>query len=206
MNTRLSYKIKEHIKNHITKIESKSSAEIVCVVAEKSDRYRYIIFLYSAFLALITPFILIFIGMNFTDFKMIEFQVLVFLFILFLLEYSDFKYKIIPKHIKQNRCEKLAFYQFQKIGVNETSNHKAILLLVCIKERYIRVVADSEVSKVVSQKEWEKVVKNFIEFAKKDKMEEGILNIVDECGKILVENFPRDNHSKNELSNDVVEI
>jgi putative membrane protein len=206
MSSQLSSKTKEQIKNHIKKIESKTSAEIVCVVTEKSDRYRYIIFLYSALLALVSPFILIFIGVNFADFKMVEFQILVFLFISFLLEYSDFKYKIIPKHIKQNRCEKLAFYQFQKIGVNKTSNHKALLLLVCIKERYIKIVADSEIDKVIPQDIWRNIVKNFVEFAKKDKIEEGILNIIEECGKILTKKFPRDKNSVDELKDDVIEI
>ncbi len=206
MSRYISNDIKETIENHIKNIEADSSAEIVCVVANASDKYRYIIFLYSALIALIAPLALFLFGLEFGNLKIIEFQILLFLFISFVLEYSDFKYKLIPKRIKQNRCEKLALYQFYKLGINKTSNHKAILILICIKEKYIRIVADSEIDKIVSQNTWDEIVKNFIGFVKKQKLGEGILYTINECGKILTKDFPRDKNSKDELQNDIIEI
>ncbi len=197
---------KENIKNRIKEIESKSSAEIVCVIANSADKYRYIIFIYSALLALMMPFLLLLIGKRFDALGMSEIELLFFAFFAFILEYSDIKYKIIPKYIKKHRCKKLAFYQFYKLKVNTTSNHKAILILVCKKEKYIKIVVDSAINKKVPNKIWDKIVKDFIPYAKSDNLYKGILHILDKVEEIYIKNFPRDELSKDELNNDVIEI
>ncbi len=197
---------KENIKNRIKEIESKSSAEIVCVIANSADKYRYIIFIYSALLALIMPFLLLLIGKRFDALAMSEIELLFFAFFAFVLEYSDIKYKIIPKYIKKHRCKKLAFYQFYKLKVNTTSNHKAILILVCKKEKYIKIVVDSEINKKVSNQIWNETIKDFTPYAKNDNLYKGILHILDKVEQIYIKNFPKDEFSKNELNNDVIEI
>jgi len=199
-------KTKKEIEKLIGEIESKSSAEIVCVVSDGTQKYRYIIFLYAALAALALPFLLMFAGIVLNGVGLIWFQVALFLFISFVLEYSDIKYTLIPKKIKYNRCNDMAYYQFHKIGVDKTSNHKAILILVCLKERYIKIVADSEISKKIDSNVWKKVVKEFIAYAKEGRVDEGIVKIIKECGEVLKREFPRDKDSKDELSNEVVEI
>ena len=199
-------KTKKEIKKLIEDIESKSSAEIVCAVSDKSERYRYIIFLYAALAALVLPFLLMGFGVDLSGANLIWTQIALFLFISFVLEYSDIKYRLIPKKIKKSRCSDLAYYQFHKIGVDKTSNHKAILILVCLKERFVKIVADSEIDKRVGEETWKKIVANFIKSAKMGEIDKALIDTVKECGDILKKEFPRDNDSKDELSNDVVEI
>ena len=199
-------KTKKEIKELIEDIESKSSAEIVCDVSDKSERYRYIIFLYAALAALVLPFLLMGFGVDLSGANLIWTQIALFLFISFVLEYSDIKYRLIPKKIKKSRCGDLAYYQFHKIGVDKTSNHKAILILVCLKERFVKIVADSEIDKRVGEETWKKIVANFIKSAKAGELDKALIDTVKECGDILKKEFPRDNDSKDELSNDVVEI
>ncbi len=198
--------VKRNIKELIEDIESKSSAEIVCVVSDATQRYRYIIFLYSALAALILPFLLMAIRVDLSGANLIWMEIAIFMFVSFVLEYSDVKYLLMPKSIKKSRCNDMAYYQFHRIGVNKTSNHKAILILVCLKERFVKIVADSEIDKRVGEETWKKIVTDFIKIAKTNEIDRAIIDTIKECGEILKKEFPRDSDSKDELSNDVVEI
>jgi len=206
MNKYLNSSEKKSIKMLIGEIESKSSAEIVVAVTNSLENSKYMIFLYSLFFTIVSLIILIFFSTN-NDYKiLIEFTVIIFLFIYFILLYSSFTYKIIPKSIKRKRCNYFALYQFNKLGVNRKSSHKAVLIFICLRERVIRVVADKKIDDIVPNNTWQKIISDFITYAKDDKIAVGILQAVDACGHILIKNFPKDSESTEELSNDVIEI
>ena len=142
MNKYLNDSEKKSIKKLIGEIESKSSAEIMVAVTNSLENSKYVVFLYSLFFTIISLVIIIFFNKN-GDYKTLtEFTVIIFLFIYFILLYNPFTYKIIPKTIKRKRCNDFALYQFNKLGVNTKSSHKAVLVFICLRERFIRVVAD----------------------------------------------------------------
>ncbi len=206
MNKYLNSDEKRSIKELIGKIESKSSAEIVVAVTDSLGNSKYIVFLYSLFFTVVFLLILAFFNIN-NDYKvLVEFTVIIFLFIYFILLYSSFTYMIIPKSIKRKRCNDFALYQFDKQGVNRKSKHKAILVFVCLRERFIRVVADKKIDDIVPNETWQKIISDFIVHAKDGKITTGILKVLDDCGHILIENFPKNAEPTEELSNDVVEI
>ena len=203
----INFDTKKNIKKLIDKIESTSDAEVRVVVAHSCDRYRYSIFVFSFFIALLTPFAIKASKISLIQTNLITLSIAVFLFVSFVLEYSDIKYKIIPKKVKKDRCEKTAFNQFYKLGINKTKNHKAILLFVSLEERYIRVIADKNIKKKIDDSFWKSIVQEFVYFAKDGKIDEGLLQIVKKCGGILEKNFPKTNIEKeNELSNEIVEM
>jgi putative membrane protein len=201
----ISNDTKKSIKNLISDIESKSDAEIRVVVAHSCDRYRYSIAVFSLLAALLIPFGIKVIGVYITQTNLIALSVATFLFVSFVLEYSDIKYKIIPKKVTKDRCEKMAIAQFYKLGINKTKSHKAILLFVSLKERYVRVVTDENIKQKIDDDFWKSVVKEFVNFVKNGSVDKGLIQIVKKCGEVLEENFPKTTHQKeNELSNEMV--
>lgn len=203
----ISKDTKKIIEQSIADIESKSDAEIRVVVAGSCDRYRYSIFIYSLFATLLVPFAVKVAGIHITQTNLTALVVATFLFVSFVLEYGNIKYRIIPKKVKKDRCEKMALTQFYKLGIDKTKNHKAILLFVSLNERYIRVVADENIQKKIKNNIWQGIVREFLEYAKNAKVDEGLVHITKKCGKILKDNFPKTNMQKeNELNNEVVEI
>ncbi len=196
---------KKSIEKLIGKIESKSSAEIVVAVTDSLKNSKYMVFIYSLFFTIISLLVICFF--NNYDYKVLaEFTVIIFLFIYFILLYSPVTYMIIPKSIKRKRCNDFALYQFNKQGVNAKSDHKAILVFICLREKFIRVVADKKIDNAVPNETWQKIISDFIVYAKNDKIANGILHVVDDCGQILINNFPKTGESKEELSNAVIEI
>ena len=198
---------KSKIKNMIGEIESKSDAEVVVVVTDSCDRYRYSIFLYAFLSTLIVPFLIKLSGINFDQNETFALMMATFLFVTVSLEYSEFKYKIIPKKVKIDRCESVAFKQFEKLGINKTANHKALLIFVSVKERHIRVLADKNINDKASQDFWNEIVYDFSKLTKEQDINSALLSIVKKCGDFLEKNFPRSSKTKdNELSNEVLEI
>ena len=198
---------KNKIKDMIGEIESKSDAEVVVVVADNCDRYRYSIFLYAFLATLIVPFLIKLSSINFDQNETFALMTATFLFVTVSLEYSEFKYKIIPKKVKIDSCESIAFNQFKKLGINKTANHKAILIFVSIKERYIRVIADKNIDKKIGKEFWKELVQEFAKEVKDSSVDSAMINIVNKCGKVLIDNFPTTTQiQENEIPNDVVEI
>ena len=206
MNKYLSTEDKKEIKKAIDKIESKSSAEIVVAVTDFISSSKSILFLYSlSFTAIITVVLLGTLFEN--NYKLVaEFSVVISLFTFFSLLYNPYAYKIIPKSIKKTRCDDFALYQFKKLGVDKTSNHKAVLIFICQRERFIRVVADKQINDIVPDETWQKIVSRFTSQAKDGQIAKGLLHAVENCGKILTEKFPKEGQNRDELSNNVIEI
>jgi len=207
MSEHIDEDTKLKIKKMIGQIESKSDAEVAVVVADNCDRYKYSIFLYAVLSVLIVPFLIKLLGIYLDQIQLFSLMVATFLFVSITLEYSEFKYKIIPKKVKIDRCESVAFTQFEKLGINKTKNHKALLIFVSIKERYIRIVADKNINDKASQDFWNELVVDFSRSVKVQDINSALLSTLKQCGDFLKKNFPRSNKTKdNELSNEVVEI
>lgn len=195
------------IKETIDQIESKSEAEVAVVVADSCDRYKYSIFLYALLSVLIVPFLIKLFGISLDQIQLFSLMIATFLFVTVSLEYSEFKYKIIPKKVKVDRCESVAFKQFEKLGINKTANHKALLIFVSLKERYIRIIADKNINDKASQDFWSEIVLDFSKLTKEQDISSALLSTVKKCGDFLEKNFPRSSKVKdNELSNEVLEI
>ena len=65
-------------------------------------------------------------------------------------------------------------------------------------------MADRGISKVVIQKEWDKMVEKLIENVKRGKVTEGMISAVQRCSEILLENgFNRTKDDVNELRDDL---
>ncbi len=207
MDKYLNDKTKKKIKETIEQIEQKSDAEVVVVVANNCNRYRYSIFLYALLSMLIVPFLIKLSGISFDNIQLFSLMIATFLFVGISLEYSKFKYKIIPKKVKMHRCEEMAFKQFERLGINRTKNHKALLIFVSLNERYIRVIADKNIDDKANENLWRELVSDFSKCAKEQGINDALLLMVSRCGDFLKNNFPREDKIKeNELSNEVVEI
>lgn len=88
--------------------------------------------------------------------------------------------------------------------VFNTAQRTGIMIFISFFEHEVIVMADKGISKVVEQKEWDKMVMNLTESIRKDKIVEGLENAIQRCGEILLEKqFAISPDDKNELSDDL---
>lgn len=88
--------------------------------------------------------------------------------------------------------------------VFHTRHRTGIMIFVSFFEREVIVMADRGISKVVDQKEWDKIVRNIIEKIRMGKVTDGIETAILRCGEILLEKgFVKTPDDINELRDDL---
>jgi putative membrane protein len=93
---------------------------------------------------------------------------------------------------------------FLQEQVFNTRQRTGIMIFVSFFEHEVIVMADKEISNVVDQKEWDKMVKNLTENIRTNKVVEGLESAIKRCGEILLENgFHKSADDENELRDDL---
>lgn len=88
--------------------------------------------------------------------------------------------------------------------VFNTRHRTGIMIFVSFFEREVIVMADRGISKVVDQKEWDRMVQNIIEKIRIGKVTDGIEAAILRCGEILLEKgFVKTRDDINELRDDL---
>jgi len=107
------------------------------------------------------------------------------------------------KHLDE-ATRKKAENAFLQEEVFNTRHRTGIMIFVSFFEREVIVMADRGISKVVEQKEWDKMVRGIVENIRKGKITDGIEAAIKRCGEVLLEKgFRQDHDDVNELRDDL---
>ena len=111
---------------------------------------------------------------------------------------------VIPKSVRNISVTHRAFRYFTESGIYETAEHSGILIFVSYMERQVRSVADSGISKKISQDLWDLIADELAENMKKGKVTEAFETAIAKCGELLAENFPNHKENPNEFPDGLV--
>jgi len=113
------------------------------------------------------------------------------------------RFLLSQTHLDQG-TRKRAENAFLVEEVFNTRHRTGIMIFVSFFEREVIVMADRGISKVVDQKEWDKMVRNIIEKIRMGKVTDGIEAAILRCGEILLEKgFVKTPDDINELRDDL---
>jgi putative membrane protein len=201
----------ERIKAAVKEAESKISGEIVPVFVERSGFYS--IANYRAAMIAACLFFLIIILL---DRYMPSLAVYDPLFIFLAVALGGILGAAIPHFIQPTKrwfinqkhldeaTRKKAENAFLQEEVFNTRHRTGIMIFVSFFEREVIVMADRGISKVVEQKEWDKIVRGIVENIRKGKITEGIEAAIKRCGEVLLEKgFRQESDDVNELRDDL---
>jgi putative membrane protein len=204
----------ERIKSAVRQAEDKISGEIVPVFVEKSGAYSiavyrgFLIFTALAFLAivLLDRYSYYFQGWTVYD------PIMIFLWVVtaglvgaLLTQYLEpFKRLLVSQAHLDSATRQRAENAFLEEEVFATRHRTGIMIFISFFEREVIVMADRGISKVVEQKEWDKMVRGITENVKRGKVVEGIEAAILRCGEILLEKgFFKTPDDINELRDDL---
>jgi putative membrane protein len=201
----------ERIKAAVKEAESKISGEIVPVFVERSGFYT--IANYRAAMIVASLFFLIIILL---DRYMPSLAVYDPLFIFLAAALGGILGGAIPHFIQPAKrwfinqkhldeaTRKKAENAFLQEEVFNTRHRTGIMIFVSFFEREVIVMADRGISKVVEQKEWDKIVRGIVENIRLGKITEGIEAAIRRCGEVLLEKgFRQESDDVNELRDDL---
>ncbi|MBD3669439.1 MAG: TPM domain-containing protein [Gammaproteobacteria bacterium] len=185
-------------------IESRTSGELVAVIAHRSDDYLYIPVLWAALSALIVPGPLLFFDVTGVSFSVL--QVATFLIAAALLRWPVLKMRFIPREVKRRRAALMAKEQFLEQNLHHTAQRNGILIYISVAEHYVELIADKGVNDVVPLGTWDTLVQQLLGHIRQGEIEVGLITTVRQCGDILEQHFPAMARDINELPNHLVEI
>jgi putative membrane protein len=201
----------ERIKAAVHTAEKKISGEIVPVFVEKSGHYS--IATYRGFLALAgLAFLAIIVFDRYIPSLAIYDPLMIFLMVILVgligsvaAHYIDpFKRMLMSQTHLDQATRKRAENAFLEEEVFATRHRTGIMIFVSFFEREVIVMADRGISKVVEQKEWDKMVRSITENIRLGKVTEGIEAAILRSGDILLEKgFLKTVDDVNELRDDL---
>ena len=202
--TLLTEKQKDSLEERIRTIESRTDAEIVMVLAKRSDNYGYAPTLFAACTSMLIPLASLFWPFWLSLSEVVFIQFMAFFGLTILLRIPALIRLVVPRRTKFLRASNIAMRQFLTQQVHTTKDNLGLLIFVSELEHYIEIIPDHGLTQI-ENKVWEMAITNAIPLLQRGKVEESFKSIIDLIGSELVEHFPK-TRDKAELPNRLIEI
>lgn len=178
--------------------ESKTSGEIVCVLAEKSSDAMALPIFIAAVVALALPWLLV-ATTALPVFRILSLQVVIFIAAVAVLCLPRLRVALIPRAARHAIAHRVALEQFVIRGVANTADRTGILIFVSLSERYARIIADAGIAARVHQSEWQGAIDALIAHMRDGRIADGFITAIEKCGDALARHFPRTETTRDEL-------
>ncbi|MFZ6012822.1 MAG: TPM domain-containing protein [Bacteroidota bacterium] len=204
----------QRIKAAVKDAENNISGEIVPVIVEKSGFYTVANYKGSLFGATLLFVVMIILDRYVIDASNTLFYDPVFIFFVVVLggiigallpNFSPFiRRKLIDQVHMDRATRQRAENAFLEEEVFNTRHRTGIMIFISFFEHEVIVMADRGISKVVEQKQWDKIVSDLVLNIRDGKIVEGIEAGIRRCGEILLEKgFHKTSDDINELRDDL---
>jgi putative membrane protein len=178
--------------------ESRTSGEIVCVLAQESTDATALPMLLAALAALFAPWpLLAFTALPVNIILLV--QLLTFFVLALVLCLPRVRIALVPRAARRAMAHRMALEQFMIRGIGRKENRTGVLIFVSLAERYARIVADRAIADRVPQSEWQHAVDALISHTSRGEISEGFVAAIERCSRVLEEHFPRSETDRHEL-------
>lgn len=217
-------KLSEHdfatIKECVQEAESKTTGEIAIALTPESAHYSF----WELFAANCFSAFLLIVLLPFTN-KIRDFYRLIYwqnepswalplffiitcfvatLIIFYITNICAIDRLIIPRSVKTSCVTHRAFRYFTESGIYDTKEHSGILIFVSYMEKQVRIIADSGISKKISQDLWNLIADELVENLKNKETTKAFTTAITKCAQLLQENFPNHKENPNEFPDGLV--
>jgi putative membrane protein len=185
----LSHEEAARIEAAIRAAQARSTGQIACVLARASSHYETMPLIWSALVALATPWPLL----AFTDLaaeRIFVAQLALFLLAFAVLSLPNLRLRLTPPSVRRANAHRAALEQFLIRGLTHCPERNGILIYVSLAERYARIIADDGAAKAVTQRQWKAVVDRLTAAMKAGRAEDALVGAAKECGDLLAQHFP----------------
>ena len=193
----------QRIADAITQAESKTSGEIVAVIAAESASYLYAPVLWAALVALAVPFPFIF--WTWWPIQHIYLlQLLVFAALATLFMYPPIRLALVPRSVKYARAHRRAVEQFLAQNLHTMPNHTGVLIFVSVAEHYAEIIADNGIHAKVPEGTWTSIVANLTRSIGEGRAGDGFVGAIAQVGGHLSQHFPPGPRPEGGLTNHLI--
>ncbi len=222
---RISKADHDRITQAIHAAERRSDAEIVTVVAPRSDAYHdvglhYAIATMLCLLALVATFPLYFSACV-TDFLggwdhhvsvglqlalLLAAQIIIFLIVRYALAWMPLRIVLTPGLTRTRRVRRQAVTIFRACAEGRTRSKTAILIYLSLLEHRAEIVADESINKLVAPERWGDAMAALVDHAQRGDPGGGMVEAIHRIDAILAEYLPLSDKNPNELPDRLIEL
>lgn len=196
----ISEQDRDRISAAIRNAETKTSSEIVCVLAQSSSDAKALPIFIAAVVALALPWLLVALTAMSVQ-RILLLQVLVFVALTVLLCLPRARVALMPRAARRAVAHRVAMEQFTIRGLAHKKDRAGILIFVSLAERYARIIVDDDVAASVPRVDWQSAVDALVAHVRDGYIADGFISAIDICATKLAVHFPRTETSKGELPN-----
>ncbi|WP_312595026.1 TPM domain-containing protein [Stutzerimonas nitrititolerans] len=203
--TLLTLSEQQQVVEAIDRVERETDAELVTVLAEQADDYRYIPLLWAGLIALVVPGAALFFTTALSAWQLLLVQWATFNVLALAFRLPSLTTRLIPRQVRHWRACNLARRQFIECNLHHTEGGTGILIFVSEAERYVEILVDRGIASRIDNGAWEAIVANFTERVHDGQVLEGFLGCIEACGSLLKQHVPA-TQVRNQLPNRLVMI
>ena len=187
----------------IARVERRTDAELVTVLARRADDYAYLPLFWAAVLALVLPGLMqLLLGWP-GGHGLLVANVLLFIGLCVLLRAPRLNAWLIPPALRRWQASRLAQQQFREQNLQRTAGATGVLIFVSEAERHVEILVDQGIDCYLDADTRAVIGARFAEQVRQGRTVEGFVECIDACGERLCEHVPR-THARNELPNRLV--
>ena len=209
----------------VAKAESKTSGEIVTVLADRSDGYTDVVLMWSVGIAFTAMSLFAFLPHPFLDLwdsliggwthewttgelatMTIMLGLIAFVLSWSLLSFDAVKFRVIPGPVKTARVHARAITYFKVGAERRTHGRTGVLIFLSMQEHRAEIVADRPIAEKVSADVWGEAMTDMLADIGRGCVAEGMAAGVRDVGQVLAEHFPRTEGDINELPDRLIEV
>ncbi|MFD2191299.1 TPM domain-containing protein [Pistricoccus aurantiacus] len=187
----------------IKRVEQKTDAELVTVLAAQADNYAYIPLLWAGILALVVPGAINYFPGWWDASSLLLVQWASFIVLALVFRLPAVTTRLIPRSVRHWRASNLARRQFLEQNLHHTAAGTGMLIFVSEAERYVEILVDHGISSRLSNETWTDIVVAFTQRVRQGQTLQGFLDCIESCGEHLKQQVPA-THERDELPNRLI--
>jgi putative membrane protein len=216
---------RQRIAAAVASAERGTDAEIVTVVAARSDAYHDVGLHYAVLAMLLVPagaavtpaawidwwMTLVFgwnasAGLHLLMLLIFAKMIVLFLVVRYALAYMPWRMALTPGSTKVRRVRRRAAELFKAACLGRTRRQTAVLLYLSLAERRAEIVVDAAILAKVDPSEWGEAMAALVGEVRAGRPGEGMAQAVDRIGKVLAAHVPALEDNPNEIPDGVIEL
>jgi putative membrane protein len=115
------------------------------------------------------------------------------------------KRRLIAEAEIEAEVEEKALVSFVEQGLHHTRDNTGILILICLFEHRVEVLADRGINALVPKDTWQEIVAIVTDGLRRGQACDALCQAIERCGEILTDHFPRREDDTNELPNLIID-
>jgi len=213
------------ITDAVSRAEARTDAEIVTIVASRSDAYHDVGLHWAILAAFLVPaFAAIFplwyeqaliwllgewthdLPLRMVMLLLLGNMILKFLVVRYLLAIPALRMALTPGSTKSRRVRRRALLLFRTAAEARTARLTGMLLYLSLDEHRAEIVADETIAATVSPEAWGEAMAAMIDEVREGRIAQGMALAIDKAGAILAEHCPKTEGNPNELPDRLIEL